>query len=219
MLAMKKFFFLFVVCLFFSGNGDAQLLNWTPDFVRDNDNIVITVDATKGDQGLLNYSNPNDVYVHTGVITNLSTGPTNWRYSRFTWGSTDPLAKAISLGGNKWQYTINNIRTFFGVPGGETILKITMLFRNGAATAVQRNTDGGDMYIPVYDNTLAVRFSVPLFQPFYKKIPEQIVRTVGASLPVTAVASSSSAMRLLLNGIQIQTASNVTSISASPDSD
>ncbi len=213
---MKKFFFLFVATVFFAGSGVAQLLSWTPDFAKDNDNIVITVDATKGDQGLLNYSNPNDVYVHTGVLTNLSTGPTNWRYSKFTWGSTDPLAKAISLGGNKWQYTINNIRAFYGVPGGETILKITLLFRNGAGTAVQRNTDGSDMYIPVYDNTLAVRFSAPLFQPFYKKFPEQIIRPVGASLPVTAVASSSSAMRLLLNGIQIQTASNATSISASP---
>ena len=27
---------------------------------------------------------PSDVYVHIGVITNLSTGPTNWRYAKFS---------------------------------------------------------------------------------------------------------------------------------------
>ena len=32
----------------------AQLLTWTPDFGKDNDNIVITMDATKGNQGLMN---------------------------------------------------------------------------------------------------------------------------------------------------------------------
>ena len=30
------------------------------------------------------------LYVHVGVITNLSTEPTDWKYVKFTWGSTDP---------------------------------------------------------------------------------------------------------------------------------
>ena len=48
----------------------SQLLTWTPAFPKDNDNISITVDATKGNQGLQNYNPVSDVYVHTGVITN-----------------------------------------------------------------------------------------------------------------------------------------------------
>jgi hypothetical protein len=70
------------------------------------------VDCTKGNQGLLNYGNTNDVYVHIGLITNLSINPTDWKYAKFTWGTADPLAKATSLGNNKYQYIINNIRSF-----------------------------------------------------------------------------------------------------------
>ncbi len=46
----------------------AQLLTWTPAFPRDNDNLSVVVDATKGNRGLNNYTNTTDVYVHTGVL-------------------------------------------------------------------------------------------------------------------------------------------------------
>ncbi|MFZ1328319.1 MAG: hypothetical protein WAW27_04775, partial [Chitinophagaceae bacterium] len=70
---MKKFFVLFLGAVCVSEAVRAQLLTWTPNFPKDNDNIVITVDAAKGNLGLNNYSPTSDVYVHTGVITNLST--------------------------------------------------------------------------------------------------------------------------------------------------
>lgn len=213
---MKRMFLLLSVFLF-ANFCRAQLLIWTPEFPKDNDNVTITVDATKGNQGLLGFA--GNVYVHIGVITNLSTGPTNWRYSKFTWGSTEAAALATPAGTNKWSYTVNNIRVFFGVPAGETILKIAILFRTGNCSAdciVQRNADGSDMYVPVYDNNLAVRFNVPLMQPLYTPIPEPINKMVGENINVTGVASATSNMRLLLNGTPIQTANNVTSISANP---
>ncbi|MBK8951112.1 MAG: hypothetical protein IPM85_00915 [Chitinophagaceae bacterium] len=159
----------------------------------------------------------SDVYVHIGVITNLSTSNTDWRYSKFTWATTPTAAQATSLGNNKWQYPITNgIRTFFGVPAGETILKIAMLFRNGTGATVQRNADGSDMFIPVYDNTIAARFTVPLFQPTYNRIPEPISKQVGDNISLTAIANQSSTMKLFLNGTEIQSASSVTTISATP---
>ncbi len=215
---MKKFFTLLfsvgvIVC-----TGNAQLLTWTPDFPKDNDNISITMDASKGNQGLLNYNPVTDVYVHTGVITNLSTSPTNWRYVKFNQNFNTPNAQlqAISLGNNKWKFDITNIRSYYGVPAGETILKIAILFRNGNGTVVQRNANGDDMYIPVYDNNLAVRFTVPPFQPLYLPQPEPISKSVGDNIAVTAIASKISGMKLYLNGTVIQTATSVTTISANP---
>lgn len=213
---MKKIFTLFLAALCFSLHSHSQLLSWTPNFAKDNDNIVITLDATKGNLGLNNYSPTSDVYVHTGVITNLSTSSTDWRYSKFTWATTPALGQATYLGSNKWQYTITNIRSFYGVPVGETIQKIAILFRNGAGTTVQRNADASDMYIPVYDNGLAVRFTIPLFQPTYATIPETITKQVGDNIALTAVGSSSSTMKLYLNGTPIQTAAAATTISANP---
>lgn len=198
----------------------AQLLTWTPDFGKDNDNIVITMDATKGNQGLMNYTPTSDVYVHIGVITNLSSGPTDWKYSKFTWGTTNAAAQATYLGNNKWSYTVNNPRAFFnaptGIPAGETILRIAILFRNGTGSSVLRNADGSDMYVPIYDNTVAVRFSVPAFQPFYTPVPETITKQVGDNISLTALANKPSTMKLFLNGNEIQSASAATTISASP---
>lgn len=217
---MIKKFSLLVAVLGACISMNAQLLTWTPDFGKDNDNIVITMDATKGNQGLMNYTPTSDVYVHIGVITNLSTTPTDWKYSKFTWGTANAQAQATYLGNNKWSYTVNNPRTFFnapaGVPAGETILRIVILFRNGAGTSVLRNADGSDMYVPIYDNNLAVRFSVPPFQPFYNPIPETITKQVGDNISLTALASASSTMKIFLNGNQVQTAAGVTTLSASP---
>src|SRR4030095_9262107 len=117
---MKRLLILpvFLFCLF----SKAQLLSWLPQFAKDGDNISITMDASKGNQGLFNYSNPNDVYVHIGVITNLSTGPTDWKYVRNfgipanqVFNTAIPELKATSLGGNKWKYDIINIRSFFKI--------------------------------------------------------------------------------------------------------
>ena len=213
---MKRIATLFLAAIFISFTAHAQLLSWTPNFAKDNDNIVITLDATKGNQGLNNYATTSDIYVHTGVITSSSTSSTDWRYSKFTWATTPTAAQATYIGGNKWQYAITNIRNFYNVPAGETILRIAILFRNGTGSTVQRNADASDMYIPIYDNTIAAKFTTPLFQPTYNRIPESISKQIGDNITLTAVANNSSVMKLFLNGTEIQSASGVTTISANP---
>lgn len=197
------------------------MLSWTPGFIVENDGTateVITMDATKGNQGLLNYSPTTDVYVHIGVITSLSSGPSDWKHVPFTWGTTPSAAQCVYLGSNKWKYTINgSLRTFFNLTdANEHILKIAILFRNGTGSQAQRNADGSDMYVPVYDNNLAVRFDQPLMQPYYVPIPEPISVAVGGNINVVGVANKSSTMKLYLNGTTIQTTSSTTSISANP---
>lgn len=193
---------------------NAQLLDWSPSFAKDSDEITITVDATKGNQGLQGFS--GNVYVHVGVITNLSTGAGNWLYVPFSWGTTAPQSQATSAGPNKWKYTISNIRSFFGVPTGETIQKIAILFRDGAGNTVQRNADGSDMYVPVYDNGLAVRIHQPYYQPKFVPVPEPINLAVNDVLNITGKASLEGEIKLFLNGTEIATDAMDSVISASP---
>jgi hypothetical protein len=169
-LLMKRLL-LACLALILAAGAHSQLLTWTPDFAKAADGITITMDATKGNQGLNNFSNPNDVYVHIGVITNLSANNDDWRHAPFTWGTTPPAGKATSLGNNKYSYTISNINTFFPPDAGEVIQKIAILFRSGSGSPAQRNTDGSNMYIPVYDNNVAVRVTVPPFQPKFPTNP------------------------------------------------
>ena len=81
----------------------AQLLTAAPVFPQDTSVVSITVDCSKGNQGLYNYSPVSDVYVHLGVITNLSVNSSDWKYAPFTWGTTNPAAQATSLGNNKYR--------------------------------------------------------------------------------------------------------------------
>ncbi len=200
----------------------AQVLSWAPAFPTASDNISITVDATKGNLGLFNYTPASDVYVHTGVITNLSTAPNDWKYVKFNqpFNQTNAALQATSLGNNQWKFDISNIRNYYGVPAGETILRIAILFRNGNGSAVQRNTDGSDMYIPIYGSTIATRFTNPPYQPTYTPTPEPINRQVGQTIALTAIANASNppaeSMRLSLNGSVIQTVTNSSTISANP---
>ena len=195
----------------------SQLLTWAPAFPKDNDNITITMDATKGNQGLNNYADPNDVYVHIGLITSASTNAGDWQHAPFNWPGTEAASKAISLGNHKYSFTISNgIRTFFGVPASETIYKIAILFRSGNGQVKQANADVSDMYIPVYDNTVAVRFTVPVFQPKYIPEPETFTKAIGDNISLTAISNKAATLNLYLNGTLIQTAASATTISANP---
>jgi glycosidase len=217
---MKRGLLSFLV-LFISFTSTAQLLQWTPPFITESsDPVTITVDATRGNMGLLNYSNVTDVYVHTGVITSLSTGPSDWKYVKFNqnFNQPNPALQAVPNGTNKWTFTITGgLRAYYGVTNpAEQILKIAILFRNGAGTAVQRNADGSDMYVPVYTSALAVRFTAPFMQPKFIPVPEPINKNVGETLPITAISNATANLTLYLNGTVIQTASNATTISATP---
>lgn len=217
---MKRFLLPLIIILI-SLQAYSQLLSGTPDFpVESTGTFAITMDASKGNQGLLNYTPTNDVYVHTGVITNLSTSPSDWQHVKFNqnFNVPNPALQATYLGNNKWQFTITGgIRAYYGLTNpSETIQKIAILFRNGNGSRAQRNINGSDMYIPVYTSSLAVRFTNPLMQPTYIPEPEPLTRSVGDNVAMTAVANVPSAMKLYFNGTVVQTATNATTISANP---
>ncbi|MFZ4059506.1 MAG: alpha-amylase family glycosyl hydrolase, partial [Ferruginibacter sp.] len=224
---MRKIF-LSISILLGSIVSQAQLLTWTPEFPTENSTVVVTVDCSKGNRGLFNYATPSEVYVHTGVTTNLSNnGGSQWLYvngaTGGAWGGTTPALKAVSLGNNKYQYTITNVRSFYGVPAGETIQKISILFRsanaNAAAVIKQANSDNSDMYIPIYPvGANAVRFNQPFREPRFAPFTEPITATVGQQVAATAVASNNTgSLKLFYNGSLVTgPLANVATISGSP---
>jgi 1,4-alpha-glucan branching enzyme len=102
------------------------------------------------------------------------------------------------------------------VPGGETIKTVNVLFRNGAGTVKHANTDGTDMYIPVYSSAPAIRLTLPVREPKFVPVPEPITKTVGQTVDATAVTSASGDITLKFNGATIQSANGASTISASP---
>ena len=197
---------LFIVLAMSTGKIHAQYVSWSPGYITDvSTPVTITLDANKGNKALLNYTNTTDVYVHIGVITTSSTSPTDWKNSKFTWATANSAAQCIYLSNNKWKYTISGgLRTFFGITNAsEKILKIAFLFRNGTASVVQRNDDESDMYIPVYNTSLAVRIDQPYRQPKINMPPELVTRNLGDIVSIVATSNQSANLRIFFNGLPI----------------
>ena len=145
--------------------------------------------------------------MHIGVITSLSISSSNWKYVPVSWGVADNKVKCTKLPNNIWSFTITGgLRNFFGITNtAEIIQKIAVLFRDATGAQVMRNTDASDMYIPVYDNTFAVRIDSPITQPLYVPALEPITKAVGDTVSIAGVASSSAALSLYVNDSLIAT--------------
>ena len=208
-----------ILMLLFATIGNGQLLSWSPQYIQESSSTVdIICDATLGNKGIKDYTPTTDIYVHIGVITTSSTSNSDWKGSKFTWGSTTATANATYLGSNKWKFTITGgLRNYFGITNAsEKILRIAVLFRNGAGTKVLRNADGSDLYIPIYDNGLYTRIDNPLRTPFYKLGTETITKAVNDNIAITTTASATSTMKIYFNGSVVSTTIGVTQATANP---
>lgn len=187
--------FLPTILLFVAQILQAQV-SCDPVFPNPSDDVVIFYDATQGN-GALNNVNP--VYVHMGVITNLSTSPTDWKYVKTDWGTADPDAVLEYVSPNIWKKSIN-IQQFFGVPAGETILRLAFVFRNLSGSVVGRAADGSDIFYDIYPE------NAPLQSRFLKPDAPSLLTSIGAAIPVQAAASMPGNLALFDNGVQLTTA-------------
>lgn len=189
------------------------LISWSPDFPSADQPVTITFDASKGNEALKTAA--GTIYMYAGVITDKSTGASDWKYVKSSsFDVADPASAMTSIGNNQYKITITP-RTFFNVPAAEKILKIVMLFRNADGTLVARNKDKSDIYLPLTEaGQLAVRFVNPGMEPTFTPVSSLAVQTVGQELSVSAIASKPSALTFFLNGTSIATANSVSSLTA-----
>ena len=87
----------------------AQVVYSDPTLPTSEEEVTIFFDATQGNGGLANCN--CDVYLHTGVITNLSTGPSNWLYVPTTWGIANPAWKMTLVSGQSNLYSFTSKST------------------------------------------------------------------------------------------------------------
>lgn len=146
---MQKVVLLLLALMAMSGLR-AQLIITDPAAPTDDQAVTITFDATEGTAGLADCN--CDIYLHTGVITNVSTSATDWQYVQTDWGVANADWQLTPVDGedNKFTYTFGpSIREYFSVPDGETIEEIAFVFRNGDGTIEGKGTGGTDIYVAV----------------------------------------------------------------------
>lgn len=202
---MKKKYALLLLFMLLVASLKAQIITTTPEFPTEGGEITLVFDAAQGTKGLMGYT--GDVYAHTGVITNLSTGPGDWKYAP-TWGVNTPKHKLTSLGNNKWQLKITpDIRQYYGVKAGETIKQMVFVFRSATGPTYKEGKDvgGKDIFVDVYQEGLTVRIDQPATTAVVDK---------GGSLAIKASASINADMKLFVGAQQIAAQTNVKEITA-----
>lgn len=138
----------------------AQLITVSPPFPGDQDAIVLTFNAALGNGGLEGFT--GDVYAHTGVITNNSSSGSDWKYVKAGWNENIPECKMTNLGNNLWELSISpSIRSYYGVPEGETILQLAFVFRSADGSLEGKTESGGDIFYDVSQPGMQVLITLP----------------------------------------------------------
>lgn len=202
LLTMKRYlFFIASTFLLLSATVDAQLITVTPPLPSDQDDVVVVFDATQGNQGLMGYT--GEVYAHTGVITNLSSGPSDWKYVKADWGVNIPDCKLTPLGNDKWQLNISpGIRGYYAVPAGEEILQLAFVFRSGVQVGGSwlegKTAANGDIFYDVFPAALNVKITLPdedlifvqLNEPFTVKVSSSFANNTMLYIDGSQVAAT-----------------------------
>ncbi len=181
-----KFIVLSLILTF--GYSFAQVLTWSPYFATRNDVITIDYDVSKGNGALVGVF---PIYVHTGVITDSSKNPNDWKYVKTSWGSPANQPSTNYMGNNIWRIVIN-IPTYYGVPASETILNLAFVFRNADGSKVGRSKDGSDIFLPITQPGLNIGFQTPT------EIP--VMLNLNDSVKVVVHSSQSTNLSLYLDG-------------------
>ncbi len=193
-----------VLILFLAGfslAATAQVVTADPVFPVSSGPVVITFHSDQGNAGMKDYAG-DDVYAHTGVVTNLSEG--QWKYVIAAWTTNIPKAKLTKVSANVYTLTISpSIREFYGVPAGEEIQKLAFVFRNSTQSVTGRDVGGADIF---YNVSEQASFELLLSRPAaYSSLVN-----AGESVDVQASASVADSILLYQNGTLLKKVTETT---------
>lgn len=176
----------------------AQIVTINPTFATsETNNVILTFNANEGTAGLLGQAT---IYAHTGVITNLSTSSSDWKYVLAPWSTNLPKALLTRVGTtNSYTLNIGNIRSFYGVPSNEQILKLAMVFRNADGSKEGKATGGSDIFVDINQGGFQLKINTPVKGTFYN---------ITDSVKINCSSSDLAELKLYANGNLLKTVTN-----------
>lgn len=128
-------------------NQSGQLIRTDPVFPNQEDVVTVYFDAKEGNGELAGYD--GDVYAHTGVISNFSSDDFDWQQVIGNWGTADSRVLMTPEGNDIYSISYK-IDEFYNLRAGEEVRALSFVFRNANGTLVGRDTDGSDIFTPVF---------------------------------------------------------------------
>ena len=158
---MKKILLQTIILLVCSWPIFAQVVTTNPTFPIENQAVIITFHADRGNGELADFS--GDIWAHTGVITNNSSSGSDWKHVIAGWGENIDKAKLSRISANIYELEITpSILEFYDVSANEVVEKMAMVFRNSDGSKVGRDDGGSDVFIDVYEPGLEVDIISPI---------------------------------------------------------
>ncbi len=180
-----------------------QRLDLTPSFPTQQNQVTIVYDATQGNGALTGQA---EVYCHTGLITQASSGPGAWQHVQGNWGTADPNVLMTSLGNNLFEIVID-IPSFYGFTGGTEVYKLAFVFRNADGSIVGRDTDGSDIFYDVYP------VNGPLVCELFNPVGDLVLVDVGDPINILGESNLNAELSVYWDNVLIDSQVNSTTIS------
>ena len=140
---MKRLFFLAISA--FSAFVVFSQVTTTPAVIEKGytGQVIISFDPTGGNGGM---ASATRCYAHTGLITSASSSNSDWKNTKSGWRAAD--SPQLTKNGNKWELTIPNIFTFYGVPETTDIVALAFVFHDGPGGNKEgKTTNGSDILV------------------------------------------------------------------------
>ncbi|MCF8226705.1 MAG: T9SS type A sorting domain-containing protein [Bacteroidales bacterium] len=193
----RALFFLFVVL---TAPLFSQIITTEPAIPVASEAVTVFYDATLGTAGLQDYT--GDVYAHTGVLTENSSGSTDWKYLKTDWGENTTETKLTRVSENLYSLQINpSIREYYGVPDSETITHMAFVFRSADNSKEGKGDGATDIFVEVFAEGLNVSISTP---------GNNTLTSPGTSVAFAAAASETATLKLYQNNNLVNTAESTT---------
>lgn len=165
--------------------------------------VVIYFHADQGTKGLIGSAASAELYAHTGVITDKSKNDTDWRYAS-DWKKNESKYRLEYVSANLWKLKIGDIRSFYGIPEGETPSKLAFVFRNADGSKEGKGTGGKDIFVNVEEEGYRITLS--------SDIEGNVVSASHTTVRFKITATESSTLSLSVNGTLVKSADNVTAL-------
>lgn len=198
---MKKILSLFaIMMLWFASNASAQVFTTSPSPLQETSkDVKITFHADKQNvKGLQGLPSTTPLYTHIGVFTTKS--PSVWSYVKTDWAVNTEETKFKYVSANTYELAIGDIRTYFGITDpDETVTHICI---------IARTADGS---VQTSDNFLEVKPGG--FQMNFNHSEESTIITTSTAVTFDVSTTEPSTISLSVNGTNIATAQNATTLS------
>ncbi len=203
---MKKFLSTLTALFIVAFSALAQVVTTQPAAVQeDTQDLWVFFHADQGNGQLKGLSPTAKVYAHTGVLTDSSTGDSDWKFAP-TWLDNSDKYLLEYVSPNLWRLYIGDIRQYYGITDPSVVIKkLAFVFRDAGGDKQGKTASGGDIFVDVLESGLQIIADFG--------IEGNVVTADEATLNIKVATTQTADITLMLGQDDLKTVTNAKELS------